>query len=318
VEYAVLLGLLMLAMGAGAAWLGGSSTRSLSFLTGRMSGQPQATSPADNPSGDTVSSRPEGAGLEPMAGNRASILPAPWVFLALGTVMIGLGYVLLVRKRYRCEQQMLPEDDSEVLNLEERFCTKRQHLLRLLSQDPAILFKNQFAIRHLMTTDIISVSPGASRQRVAEVMREEHVRHLLVCGPGQKLLGIVSDRDLRSKPGKTAGELMSTQVKTVSPDMLISPATTHVLHEGISSLAVVEDGRLCGILTTTDLILALQCLLQLWLHTAVTIQSEIWEQRLLETVHSQLAAAGPDTCCGVQGVVEPLLGGQPAPQETAS
>ena len=34
----------------------------------------------------------------------------------------------------------------------------------------------------------------------------------------------------------------------------------------ISALPVVEEGRLCGILTTTDLVLALQCSLQLWLH----------------------------------------------------
>ncbi len=213
--------------------------------------------------------------------------------LALGGGMIGLGCVLLVRRyrRYRRKRQSIPENDSKAPDLVERFCAKRQHLLWLLSQDPAILLKNQLAARHLMTTDVTTVSPGTTRERTQELMREAHVRHLPVCGPGQKLLGIVSDGDLRGRPGKTAGELMTTQLKTVAPDMLISAATTHLIHAGISSLPVIEDGRLCGILTTTDLALALQCLLQLWLYTTAAVPSEVWGEKLLKTVQSQRNAA---------------------------
>ena len=317
VEYAALLGLLMLVAGAGAAWLGISSTRSLSLLTGRLTGQLPATLPAGNPDGNAVSSA-EASRFERTPDKRDRTMSASWLFLAVGAGMIGLACILLGRRRYRCEQPLLPQDESEEPNLEERLCTKRQHLLRLLAQDPAILFKNQLAVRHLMTTDIITVSPGATRQRTGELMREAHVRHLLVCGPGQQLLGMVSDRDLGGKPGKTAGDLMSTQVKTVAPDTLISPAATQVIRAGISSLAVVEDGRLCGILTTTDLVLALQCLLQLWLHAAVTMQSEAWEQKLMETVQSQLDTAGADTCRGVKGVVESLVGAQARRPDQAS
>lgn len=38
------------------------------------------------------------------------------------------------------------------------------------------------------------------------------------------------------------------------------------------------------------------------------MQSEAWEQKLMETVQSQLDTAGADTCRGVKGVVESLVG----------
>ena len=40
------------------------------------------------------------------------------------------------------------------------------------------------------------------------------------------------------------------------------PAASAMLERNISCLPVVKDGRLCGVLTTTDLIMTLQCCLQ--------------------------------------------------------
>ncbi len=319
-ESAVLLALLILTVGGGVAWLGISSRQSLMSLTGQMTGPLPATSPAGNASGNAVSSRAEESPSAPMPANGDRSKPVFWLSLAIGGGMIGIGCVLLVRRRRRarCAQQLIAPDIGEAPDLQERLCTKRQYLLRQFAQDPTILLKNQLAVRHLMTTDIITVSSGTTRQRISELMREAFVRHLPVCGPGQELLGIVSDRDLSSKPGKTAGELMSAQVKTIPSDTLISPAATHLIRASISSLPVVEDGRLCGILTTTDLVLTLQCLLQLWLHTAEMVQSEIWEQEFMRTVQSQLDAADADTCYGVKGLFETLLDrSQSVPEKSA-
>jgi CBS-domain-containing membrane protein len=138
-------------------------------------------------------------------------------------------------------------------------------------------------------------------------MRDSQIRHMLVCDSEQRLLGIVSARDLSSRPGKTAAELMSRDVRTVSPDMLISPASTQFINMRVSSLPVVEDGRLVGILTATDLVLALQSVLQLWLHAASMMQGEVWEQEFMQSVQSHLDAADADTCCGVKGLIESLM-----------
>ncbi|WP_281195907.1 CBS domain-containing protein [Halorubrum sp. F4] len=48
--------------------------------------------------------------------------------------------------------------------------------------------------------------------------------------------------------------LMTTDLHTVSPDTLVEDAAAVLLDNDISSALVVEDGRLVGILTTTDFV----------------------------------------------------------------
>ena len=314
VEYVIFLALLMLIVGGGMVWLGGSAARPFSNLAGRMTGQIPATSPVVNLSINKVLSGAEESRFKTMCdtGDRHACIAGG---VALGAGIVVLGSALLLRRLRRSKQPIPSEDDSKVPGLIERFCAKRQELLLLLSQDPSNLFKNKLSVRHLMTTETLTVSSSATRQSIGDLMLKSHVRHLLVCGPGQQLLGIVSDRDLGNKPGMTAAELMSTKLKTISPDAFISPAITIFINAHISALPVVENGRLCGILTTTDLVLALQCSLQLWLHTATMMQGDIWEQEFMQKVQSQLDASETETCCGVRGVFEALMDRKRAEKE---
>jgi CBS domain-containing protein len=48
--------------------------------------------------------------------------------------------------------------------------------------------------------------------------------------------------------------LMTTDLHTVTPDTLVEDAAAVLLENDISSALVVEDGRLVGILTTTDFV----------------------------------------------------------------
>ena len=48
--------------------------------------------------------------------------------------------------------------------------------------------------------------------------------------------------------------LMTTDLHTVTPDTLVEDAAAVLLDNDISSALVVEDGRLVGILTTTDFV----------------------------------------------------------------
>ncbi|PSQ57627.1 histidine kinase [Halobacteriales archaeon SW_8_68_21] len=49
-------------------------------------------------------------------------------------------------------------------------------------------------------------------------------------------------------------QLMSTDLHTVTPDTLVEDAATVLLENDISSVLVVDDGRLAGILTSTDFV----------------------------------------------------------------
>jgi signal-transduction protein with cAMP-binding, CBS, and nucleotidyltransferase domain len=45
--------------------------------------------------------------------------------------------------------------------------------------------------------------------------------------------------------------------------MLVGPAMTTMLDKRVHCLPVIEDGKPCGMLTSSDLLIALQCALQL-------------------------------------------------------
>lgn len=74
-------------------------------------------------------------------------------------------------------------------------------------------------------------------------------------------MGIISDRDL-DRAGRTAANLMTPNPVAIDATMEISPAATLMIYRRISALPVVKEGRLCGLLTTTDLTLTLQCALR--------------------------------------------------------
>ncbi len=158
---------------------------------------------------------------------------------------------------------------------------RRQQLLQELLKNGELLLKNRLEVRHLMTHDPVVVPPTMTFEEMTALVQQRRLHHLLVCGRGGELLGVVSDRDLRAPRGAIAQQLMSSPVLTVSPETPLSPAITYLINENISCLPVVQSGRLCGVLTTTDLVLTLQCMFQLWLRLAQVLQHDMtWAKEL--------------------------------------
>jgi len=105
------------------------------------------------------------------------------------------------------------------------------------------------------------------------LMKEGRIRHLPVLDGGRRLVGIVTDRDLRHhlfepRVFKEIGsvsvdallkavpvrEIMSAPVTTVGPADPLETAARCMLEDKVGSLPVVEHGRVVGIVTETDLL----------------------------------------------------------------
>ncbi len=95
------------------------------------------------------------------------------------------------------------------------------------------------------------------------MMLEKQFRHLLVCDNHGKLLGVISDRDVAAATGATAEEIMTPHPRTAEPKTDLRTAISMMLNHRFSSLPVVHEQRLIGIITVTDLIIMLQVTLQL-------------------------------------------------------
>jgi CBS domain-containing protein len=135
---------------------------------------------------------------------------------------------------------------------------------RLTTQDQFTATPTQ--VREVMTRDVVTLPPEASFGAAITLIARLRFRHLLVVDGNSHLAGVVSDRDLlrgltRELHTDTVpmSEVMRTNPVTVRPDTLLSQAVTAMLTHRINCLPVLdEEQRVCGILTSTDLLRAFQ------------------------------------------------------------
>lgn len=116
-------------------------------------------------------------------------------------------------------------------------------------------------IREIMTDSVVRIHPEESVAVAARTLARYNIGALPVCGGDGRLCGVVTDRDLVTRciaagrqPGATAvRDVMTTQVVSARPDMDIGAAAHLMGRQQIRRLPVVENGRLCGMVSLGDL-----------------------------------------------------------------
>jgi len=121
-----------------------------------------------------------------------------------------------------------------------------------------------------MTTEVITVGLADPIRKAWELVEENQLRRFPVV-EGDKLVGIITDRDIRNA---TASSVVLTEKKyhdflldtvkiesvmtpdpaTVTPDTPLDEAARMILELKVGGLPVIEQGKLVGIITETDLI----------------------------------------------------------------
>jgi predicted transcriptional regulator len=238
---------------------------------------------AHRASGDSTKNKSNDASTD-----LASPQPRSGVYVAsagLGLIVICAAITALLRHRPRRADKLTTDLVEEQLSSNcPRFVEKRQRILRVLTHNMQRLAQNQINVGDLMTTSPASVSPSASVAELRELMQREEIRHLLVCD-GTKLVGVVSDRDLRGAQARTVKQIMSVHPVTIPTISPIVPAVTLMLERYISCLPVMDDDRVVGIFTTTDAAMALQCMSQILQQWA--------DERMAEPAPAALASYDP-------------------------
>jgi len=127
-------------------------------------------------------------------------------------------------------------------------------------------------VQDLMTRDPLTVSIDTPLLEARRMMTERRIRHLLVTD-GERLAGIVTDRDIRLNMPSPATSLsvweinyllarmtvesvMTRTVMTVAPDRDASAAARIMLDHKIGALPVIDTGAVVGIVTETDMVRA--------------------------------------------------------------
>lgn len=116
-------------------------------------------------------------------------------------------------------------------------------------------------LREIMTNPVIRIHPDESVAVAARTLAHYNIGILPVCGADGRVCGLVTDRDLvtrciasgRSPASTTVREVMTAQIVSAGPDMDTSTAAGLMGREQIRRLPVMENGRLCGMVSLGDL-----------------------------------------------------------------
>ena len=119
------------------------------------------------------------------------------------------------------------------------------------------------SVRDAMTGDPRSIGATASVVEAARLMREQHIGSLPITD-GEKLVGMITDRDITTRvvaeaadPMKTSvGDVYSQDLITVEPGKDLEEALQLLARHQVRRLPVVENGRLVGIVAQADIALS--------------------------------------------------------------
>lgn len=117
-------------------------------------------------------------------------------------------------------------------------------------------------VRDIMSRPVVTVTESDTVDEVAKLMAKHNIGCVLVSGRKGETIGIVTERDIVQRiaaknllPSKvTVSQSMSKPVITVQSKVSITDAAKLMNQRKVRRLAVIEDGKLAGVLTMKDIL----------------------------------------------------------------
>lgn len=125
-------------------------------------------------------------------------------------------------------------------------------------------------VTDLMQTDVRTVHEDAMVSEAILLLADGHVTGLPVVNGHHQLVGVISTTDILAAEAESGGgaaldrvathtrvgDLMTPHPKTIAPDAPIKQAAQEMLYLEVHRLMVVEDGRLLGVISQSDIVRA--------------------------------------------------------------
>ena len=116
-------------------------------------------------------------------------------------------------------------------------------------------------VRDLMSKPVVRIHADEPVSLAARTLTHYNIGVMPVCGADGKVCGVITDRDIvtrclaadRSPAYTRVRDVMTGQVLAVSPDADVSSAAQLMASHQVRRLPVVENGRLCGMISLGDL-----------------------------------------------------------------
>jgi len=119
-------------------------------------------------------------------------------------------------------------------------------------------------VESYMSRAPITIRDDTDYWKAFEIMQEKDLHHIPVVNENNKVVGILTRRDLKiaamhfGEAQVEVSEVMHSPVVTIAPGELLAEAAKQMIDNRIGGLPVLDaNGQIVGILTETDLLRAL-------------------------------------------------------------
>ncbi len=114
-------------------------------------------------------------------------------------------------------------------------------------------------VRHIMTSDVISISSSAKVNDAIDLMVNRNVGCLPIVDKETRVRGIVTERDIITifrgmVSGIKVSDLMSKKVVVAAPETSILEAERLMIKNGFRRLPIVSKGKVVGVVTVTGIL----------------------------------------------------------------
>lgn len=180
-------------------------------------------------------------------GGQPSTYTATAIEDTLVLILPGAEFVELFQAHRQVADHFTPRQRGRLRRATEALHTGVSPIVQLRAED-------------LITRAPVTASPSTSIQQAAHTMTSARVSALLLTDEHQRLCGIVTDRDLRSRVVLTGtdvrqpiGDVMTTRPATVTPDAKAFELLMVMTQQHVHHLPVIRDGEVLGLVSAGDI-----------------------------------------------------------------
>jgi CBS domain-containing protein len=117
------------------------------------------------------------------------------------------------------------------------------------------------SVRDIMSKNVKVVRPDTTAQEVVATMSKFDISSIIVV-QGERPVGIITLRDILSKvvvqclapQALTARQIMSSPLVTIKESATVEEAANLMIQQKVKTLPVMDDNKLAGVLTHTDIV----------------------------------------------------------------
>jgi CBS domain-containing protein len=109
-------------------------------------------------------------------------------------------------------------------------------------------------VKEVMTRNVVTFREDETVEEIAQTLASKRITGAPVIAADGAVVGIVSETDVFTKKGKTARDIMSPHVISVTEEMGIDEAARLLVGERIRRVPVIKRGKMVGLLSRSDVL----------------------------------------------------------------